>query len=45
MLAEWGIAGALVGCWLMHKKLDVLQVKKVISIVFCVIAGRMVGLL
>ncbi len=35
------IAGAIVGSWLMHKKLDANQVKKIIGIVLYVIAAKM----
>lgn len=39
--AVGSIAGALVGSWLMHKKLDANQVKKLIGIVLYVIAAKM----
>jgi uncharacterized protein len=35
------VAGALLGSWLMHKKLDANQVKKVIGIVLYIIAAKM----
>lgn len=35
------VAGALVGSWLMHKKLDAQQVKKIIGIVLYAIAAKM----
>ena len=35
------IAGAILGSWLMHKKLDANQVKKIIGIVLYVIAAKM----
>lgn len=44
--AVGSIAGAVLGSWLMHKKLDANQVKKIIGIVLYVIAAKMVwGLL
>ena len=40
------IAGALVGSWLMHRKLEAKQVKKIIGIVLYAIAAKMMwGLL
>ena len=39
--AVGSIAGALLGSWLMHKKLDANQVKKVIGIVLYAIAAKM----
>ncbi len=39
--AVGSVAGAILGSWLMHKKLDANQVKKVIGIVLYVIAGKM----
>lgn len=39
--AVGSIAGAVVGSWLMHKKLDAQQVKKVIGIVLYAIAAKM----
>lgn len=39
--AAGSIAGALLGSWLMHKKLDANQVKKLIGIVLYVIAAKM----
>lgn len=39
--AVGSIAGALVGSWLMHKKLEAAQVKKVIGIVLYAIAAKM----
>jgi uncharacterized membrane protein YfcA len=40
------IAGALVGSWLMHRKLEAKQVKKIIGIVLYAIAAKMLwGLL
>jgi uncharacterized membrane protein YfcA len=35
------IVGALVGSWLMHRKLEARQVKKIIGIVFYAIAAKM----
>jgi uncharacterized membrane protein YfcA len=35
------VAGAILGSWLMHKKLDASQVKKIIGIVLYAIAGKM----
>jgi uncharacterized membrane protein YfcA len=35
------VAGALVGSWIMHKKLDASQVKKIIGIVLYAIAAKM----
>jgi uncharacterized membrane protein YfcA len=35
------VAGALLGSWLMHKKLDANQVKKIIGIVLYAIAAKM----
>ena len=35
------VAGALLGSWLMHRKLDANQVKKIIGIVLYAIAGKM----
>ena len=39
--AVGSIAGAILGSWLMHKKLDANQVKKIIGIVLYVIAAKM----
>ncbi|MDA8100429.1 MAG: sulfite exporter TauE/SafE family protein [Nitrospiraceae bacterium] len=39
--AVGSVAGALLGSWLMHKKLDANQVKKMIGIVLYVIAAKM----
>jgi uncharacterized protein len=39
--AVGSIAGALLGSWLMHKKLDANQVKRIIAIVLYVIAAKM----
>ena len=39
--AVGSIAGALLGSWLMHKKLDANQVKKIIGVVLYVIAAKM----
>ncbi len=39
--AVGSVAGAMAGSWLMHKKLDANQVKKVIGIVLYVIAAKM----
>ena len=39
--AGGSIAGALVGSWLMHKKLEAAQVKKIIGIVLYAIAAKM----
>ncbi len=39
--AVGSIAGALLGSWLMHKKLDANQVKKLIGVVLYAIAGKM----
>jgi uncharacterized membrane protein YfcA len=39
--AVGSVAGALLGSWLMHKKLDANQVKKTIGIVLYVIAAKM----
>lgn len=39
--AVGSIAGAIVGSWLMHKKLDANQVKRIIGIVLYVIAAKM----
>ncbi len=40
--AVGSIAGALLGSWLMHKKLDANQVKKIIGVVLYAIAAKMV---
>jgi uncharacterized membrane protein YfcA len=39
--AVGSVAGAMVGSWLMHKKLDANQVKKIIGMVLYVIAAKM----
>ncbi len=39
--AVGSIAGAILGSWLMHKKLDAGQVKKIIGVVLYAIAGKM----
>lgn len=39
--AVGSVAGALLGSWLMHKKLDARQVKKIIGIVLYAIAAKM----
>lgn len=39
--AVGSVAGALLGSWLMHRKLDGGQVKKIIGVVLYVIAAKM----
>ncbi len=39
--ATGSIAGAILGSWLMHRKLDANQVKKIIGVVLYVIAAKM----
>jgi hypothetical protein len=39
--AVGSVAGALVGSWLMHRKLDAQQVKKIIGVVLYIIAAKM----
>jgi uncharacterized membrane protein YfcA len=39
--AGGSIAGALLGSWLMHRKLDAIQVKKIIGVVLYIIAAKM----
>ena len=39
--ATGSVAGAILGSWLMHKKLDAAQVKKIIGIVLYAIAAKM----